>query len=541
MARHLLNRLTGLMARQAPPGRHAVGNCLHQYIRMAGRWLRSRLQRLSGLRRVLRVLATPIAAASDEDGRTLAGLTRYLNLRHLRSSCWYAWHWYASHWFVWHWYACQGEFQVLASLARVAIVSWPCSGCRPEVCHMARGRQPKKRLTYLQVRQAGPGRYSDGRGLRLMVLERGGRLWRYWVQRIMVKGKRRDIGIGSANDVTLGEAREMSEKNQKIARSGGDPLAEAARGENPTFRRMYEIVTENRSKNWQTPRTGANWRRMFETDILPAIGDMRVADISIQDVRDIVEPEWKGRGTKGYLARQNIESVFAWAVANGYRPDNPAKNLKTLLQDVSRIVKHHASLPYQEAPAAMADWQELEIRTPVSLAVLFMILTAARLSEATGATWPEIDLAQRIWRVPAERMKARKVHTVPLADQTVEILTVMKDLANGADTLVFPVLDRNGRTRPVTQDMVSDALEKLGRQDVDGRRIVAHGFRRTFRVWTIEKARAPREICELALAHQESDATVAAYTAGAEALDDRRELMQSWADFILPRPWSVKR
>ena len=406
---------------------------------------------------------------------------------------------------------------------------------------MARGRQPAKRLTYLQVRQAGPGRYSDGRGLRLMVLDRGARLWRYWVQRLVVKGKRRDIGIGSVDDVSLGEAREMAEKNQKIARSGGDPIAEAAREETPTFRRMYEIVTENRSKNWKTSGTASSWARLFETDILPAIGDMRVSDITIQDVRDIVEPEWKGRGTKGYLARQNIESVFAWAVANGYRSDNPAKNLKTLLTDVTRVPRHHPSLPYQEAPEAMVDWEELAIRTPVSLAVLFMILTAARLSEATRATWREIDLSRRIWRVPAHRMKARKVHTVPLSDQAVEILNYMRDLADGEDSLVFPVVDRNGRTRPVSQGMVSDALEKLERKAVDGRRIVAHGFRGTFRVWTIEKARAPREICELALAHQESDATVAAYTAGADALDDRRELMQNWADFILPRPWSVKR
>ncbi len=405
---------------------------------------------------------------------------------------------------------------------------------------MSRGRQPKKRLTYLEVRQSLPGRYSDGRGLRLVVLDRGGRRWRYWSQRLVIRGKRRDLGIGPVDEVSLAEAREIAEKNQKIARRGGDPCAEAAHEKGATFAEMYEIVTENRSKNWKTPGTGVAWVRMFKHDILPTLGDMLVADITIKDIRDIVEPDWYGRGSKGYLARQNIESVFAWAVGNGYRPDNPAANLKAILSPVRRIVKHHPSLPYREAPAALAEWQELRIKKPVKLAVLFMILTAGRLSEATGVTWREIDLSERIWRVPAERMKARKVHTVPLSEQALELLNHMKLPASREDSLVFPVVDRNGCIRNASQGMISDALRKLGRKDADGRRIVAHGFRATFRVWAIEQARAPREVCEAALAHQESDRTVAAYTDGADPFDDRKELMQTWADFLLSRPWSVK-
>ena len=393
----------------------------------------------------------------------------------------------------------------------------------------------------MQVRQALKGRYSDGRGLRLLVLDRGGpRLWRYWSQRLVVQGKRRDLGIGSVDDVSLAEARDTAEKNQKIARSGGDPCADVVREKGPTFAEMYQVVTENRSKNWQTLGTAANWSRMFENDVLPAIGGMPVADITIQDIRDIVEPHWNGRGSKGYLARQNIESVFAWAVGNGYRLDNPAAKLKALLAKVRTIVKHHPSLPYREAPAAMVDWQELQIRKPVKLAGLFMILTVLRLSEATRVTWGEIDLSERIWRVPAERMKGRKVHTVPLSDQVCEILNYAKAPTNGEDSLIFTVVDRNGCTRHPNQDMVSAAIDRLGRKSADGQPIVAHGFRRTFRVWAIERARAPREVCEAALAHQESDATVAAYTHGADPFEDRKELMQTWADFLLPRPWSVK-
>ena len=307
----------------------------------------------------------------------------------------------------------------------------------------------------------------------------------------------------------------MAEMNQKIARQGGDPRVKAAPGapeKSPTFAEMYEVVTQNRSKNWKTAGTHAAWVRMFENDILPAIGLKPVADITITDIKDIVEPDWNGRGTKGHLARQNIESVFAWAVGNGYRPDNPAASLKAILSPVRRVVKHHPSLPYRQAPEALAEWQELRIKKPVKLAVLFMILTAARLSEATGVTWREIDLSERTWRVPAERMKAGRVHTVPLSEQALEILNHMKFPASREDSLVFAVVDRNGRIREPSQDMISDALRKLGRKDADGRRIVAHGFRRSFRVWGIEQARAPREVCEAALAHQESDRTVAAYT-----------------------------
>ncbi len=332
----------------------------------------------------------------------------------------------------------------------------------------------------------------------------------------------------------------MAEMNQKIARQGGDPRVKAAPEKSPTFAEMYEVVTQNRSKNWKTAGTHAAWVRMFENDILPAIGLKPVADITITDIKNIVEPDWNGRGTKGHLARQNIESVFAWAVGNGYRPDNPAASLKAILSPVRRVVKHHPSLPYRQAPEALAEWQELRIKKPVKLAVLFMILTAARLSEATGVTWREIDLSERTWRVPAERMKAGRVHTVPLSEQALEILNHMKFPASREDSLVFAVVDRNGRIREPSQDMVSDALRKLGRKDADGRRIVAHGFRRSFRVWGIEQARAAREVCEAALAHQESDRTVAAYTAEADPFDDRKELMQTWADFLLSRPWSVK-
>ena len=265
---------------------------------------------------------------------------------------------------------------------------------------MSRGRQPKKRLSALQVKQALPGRYSDGRGLRLSVIDRGGlEFWRYWSQRIMVEGVRRDFGLGSVHDLSLAEVREIAERNHKIARRGGNPYPDrppkgksapvtgSTAKQSPTFFEMYEVVTKNRRTNWDTKGTAANWTRIFEKHVLPAIGDKPVADITIQHIRDIVEPEWKGRGSKGVVMRQNVESVLAWAVGNGYRVDNPAVSLKPLLPKVRKMVKHHPSLPYRQAPAAMVDWQHLQIRKPVKLVGLLLILTAVRLSEGRVDDW----------------------------------------------------------------------------------------------------------------------------------------------------------
>ncbi len=393
-----------------------------------------------------------------------------------------------------------------------------------------RGRHPHNRLTDRMVRQAGPGKYCDGGCLYLVVEPSGSR---HWVFNGMVRGRRRELGLGGYPTVSLAAAREKALKYRRIAREGGDPSAGTAKKACPTVREVFELVTENRRTAWKTPTTEAGWRRDFEKYVAPVIGDMPIAAVSLDHLRSIVVPHWGGRNSKGYVLRQNLEAIFAWAVAQQHRPDNPAANLRDLLPKVKAPVRHRPSLPYAEAPAALADLQKLDVREPVKLVVLFIVLTAARLGEATGATWREIDLANGVWQVPPERMKSRDAHSVPLSAQAVEILGRAKRLP-GDGSLVFPVLGRNGRTRAVTQDMVSAALRKLGRSDPDGRPIVAHGFRSTFRRWSIEVFRVTREVGEAALAHGESDRTVAAYTRGADPFDDRTELMRRWADYVLP-------
>ncbi len=395
---------------------------------------------------------------------------------------------------------------------------------------MSCGRHPHNKLTAVTLRQRSPGRHADGNNLHLFVRPNGARSW---VQRITIYGRRHDLGLGPFPLVSLADARRAAIQNRLTVRAGGDPRVKAACAKGPTFREIYETVTESRRTGWKAKTTEAAWRRGFEKFILPVIGDKRVATVPLEDVRRIVVPHWGGRNSKGYLLRQNLETVFAWAVAENYRLDNPAANLARLLPKVKSRVRHRPSLRYSEAPEALAAWQDLQVSEPVKLAVLFIVLTAARLSEVTGAAWGEIDVSGACWQVPAERMKAGDDHTVPLSIQAREVLRRAQVL-KGDGSLVFPVVGRNGRIGRVSQGMVSDALRKFGRVDPRGRPIVVHGFRSTFRMWSIEVARTTREVGEAALAHGESDKTVQSYTRNAEPFDLRTELMQRWADYVLP-------
>lgn len=342
----------------------------------------------------------------------------------------------------------------------------------------------------------------------------------------------RDLGLGPYPRVLLAEARRIALDNRRIARAGGDPTLESAPKKGPTFRRVYELVTEMRRTNWHTKAAEANWRRGFEKNVFPVIGNKLVVAVTLEDIRRIVVPHWNGRNSIGYNLRQNLEAVLAYAVAEKHRPDNPAADLNRLLPTVKKVVNHRPSLPYREAPEVMAAWQALPVNEAVTFAVLFIVLTASRLSEATGATWSEIDLPERVWRVPPCRMKARREHRVPLSLQAVEVLERAR-ASKRSDSLVFAFRGPNVAARPPSQRTVSDALRRLGRVDADGRRIVVHGFRSTFRVWAMECVQGSSEAAEVALAHEESDRTKRAY-ARSKLDEQRATLMQQWADYVLP-------
>ena len=286
-----------------------------------------------------------------------------------------------------------------------------------------------------------------------------------------------------------------------------------------------------RRPGWEA-KTEADWHRGFDRYVLPVIGDKPIAAVTLTDVRKIVVPHWNGRNSGGVKLRRDIEYVLEIAVVENYRRDNPAAALKRLLPKVWKDDNHRASLPYPAISEVMAEWQTLSINVAVKLALLFLVLTVARLTEATHARWSEIDLAKRVWRVPSRRMKGKRVHAVPLSWQALEVLGEAKKLQR-SDVLIFALRGTNRVARPPSQRTVADALRKLGRVDADGRKITAHGFRSTFRTWQMDCVPAFTEAAEIALAHKESDKTVAAYARS--TLDEpRARLLQQWADYVLP-------
>ena len=299
------------------------------------------------------------------------------------------------------------------------------------------------------------------------------------------------------------------------------------------MRAVVEAVIAARRANWRNTDTEKKWRRLFKTLVFPRIGDKPVSGVTLDDVRDIILPHWKGRGSTGYVLRQHLDYVLRWAVVHGHRSDNPADSLRVLLPRVKAVVEHHPSLPYARVAAAMTVVRAANVDDVVKLLLVFLVLCASRLGEAAGARWSEIDAAGRLWTLPAERMKAGRLHRVPLSVQALDVIERARAL-NRPGPMVFADLNRRGASQSVAQGAVARLLRGLGLRDQAGRRIVIHGFRTSFRVWAMEQAHASFEVCEAALAHVQVDQTVAAY-ARSDLLEARRALMQRWADYVLPR------
>lgn len=299
------------------------------------------------------------------------------------------------------------------------------------------GRHPVDALSAVQVRNIKePGRYADGNGLYLIVDPSGARRW---VLRTVVHGKRRDIGLGSTRLVSLAEARTKARDMRKLAREGGDPLA-ARRAEQaiPTFKATAETVHGIRADGWRNPKHAAQWLRTLETYAFPAIGNRRVDHVDTADLEAILRPIWLAKPETARRVRQRIGTVLDWATTAGHRTGaNPATLVGPGLarQTDMKAQKHHEALPYEEAPALLAA---LRVAPPdiVRMALEWTLLTAARTGETTGATFDEVDVAEAVWNVPAERMKGGKPHRVPLPPRCVEIVQQVREL--GATTFLFP-------------------------------------------------------------------------------------------------------
>ena len=386
----------------------------------------------------------------------------------------------------------------------------------------------QSRLSAAKVRTISePGQFSDGNGLTLRVEPSGSKRW---YQRVTIHGKRRNIGLGGYPSVTLADAREMAVANLLAIKQGKDPLAEKhqAAEENrrttaPTFAEAARQVIELRRPTWSSQKHAEQWASTLATYAYPVIGSKLVEEIGSGDVLNVLTPIWTEKPETARRLRQRIETVLDWAVAQGWRSDNPAgRAITRALPKHSGVKKHYEALHYSEVPAAIKKVRESSSDLLTRLSLEFLVLTASRSSEVRLARWFEVDLEACTWTIPAERMKARREHRVPLSRRAREILLEVQQQDNQDSGLIFPGGRKGGPLSNMTHILVLRRLEIPA---------VPHGFRSSFKDWVIERTDTPWVVGEAALAHNLGNSTEMAY-ARTDLFDKRRELMETWGCFV---------
>lgn len=395
------------------------------------------------------------------------------------------------------------------------------------------------RLTELQVRRLPRGWHNDGGGLYLRVQDRERR---WWVFRYGPQG-RKYHGLGPTHVLSLSAAREQARLCRQLLLEGVDPISTGkarraavkfATVNSKTLAQSLEAYHASHCAGWSNKKHAREWKASLTAHIPLSIGTLPVAAIDTGHVLRVLEPIWTRIPETATRVRSRIESVLEWARVHGYRGDgaNPARwrgHLDHLLPDRKRLarVKHHAALPYRDAPAFMGkllERDDIEAR-----ALAFVLLTAARAGEVCGADWREIDLAHRLWSIPAERMKGRREHRVPLSAAASTLLEqAPPDHQRG---YVFSSATRPGK--PVTVI----ALWRLAQEVTDAATTV-HGLRSTFRDWAAEQTNFPREVAEMALAHVVGDEAELAYRRS-DLLRKRQALMEAWASYCTSTPAQV--
>lgn len=385
-----------------------------------------------------------------------------------------------------------------------------------------------------------PGLHCDGNGLYLRVGASGSRSW---IFRYMVKGRSRSMGLGPALVVPLADARDLALGLRRQVLRGIDPLeakqqeiakAQVEVAKTVTFKECAEGYIAAHRAGWSNDKHAAQWSSTLATYAFPEVGDRSVAAVDTAAIMKILDPIWSSKTETANRVRNRIECVLDWAAAKGLRDGaNPARmkgHLDNLLPPRRRVskVRHHPALPYSEAASFLS-----ELRTKGGMAALaleFCILTCARTGEAIAAQWSEIDFEKKLWTVPAERMKTRRPHRVPLSDEALRLLRHLEKAKAGP--FVFPGAKSN---RTISNMSMLAVLRRMERRD-----ITVHGFRSTFRDWAAETTEFPNELVEMALSHTVGNQVEAAYRRG-DMLERRQKLMDEWARHCFPklRPVSV--
>ena len=388
---------------------------------------------------------------------------------------------------------------------------------------MARKR-PKK-LTHASVNSVSKaGRYGDargGHGLSLLVKETTipGRWSKTWSQSLRVNGSAVTVGLGAYPAVTLAMARAKALENATLAAQGINPRA--PKPSIPTVNQAFDQLIAMRTPTWTSEKTAGNWARTKR--FCQPIGSMLVSDIKPADVLEILENVWTTNPNTARDVRSKLSSVFQLTIDQGHRDSDPANRKITRHLGRQPRKSHYQSIDHTKLGSALKLIRDAHTWWAVKMALIFLALTCTRSSEVLKATWDEFDLDSEFptWTIPASRMKTRLAHTVPLSTQAVEVLLYAEERTDGVG-LVFPP-QRGG---PFMQGFMLSLL--LNRLNIP---CVPHGLRSTFRNWAGRNPEIPFAPAERVLAHEPSNAVVAAYL-NDEFVEERQPIMQTWADYI---------
>lgn len=392
---------------------------------------------------------------------------------------------------------------------------------------MARKAKELSALAVGRLREPGLRFVGGVAGLALQVAPSGSRCW---ILRVMIGGKRREMGLGGFPDVTLAGAKEAARAARQKIKEGIDPIGDAkakrsalaaARAASMTFSQAAIAYIATMESEWSNDKHLSQWRNTLRSYAFPVIGKIYVRDIDQSHIMQVLEPIWLTKTETAKRLRGRIENVLDWARVRGYRSgENPARwrgHLDMILPTPGKVqkIKHHPALPFNKLGEFM-----LKLRQQDGIgarALEFAILTAARSGEVRGASWSEIDIADATWTIPADRMKAKREHRVALNKEAIALLNSLPR----TDELIFP-----SSKKAILSDMTLTAvLRRMKRGDV-----TVHGFRSTFRDWCSERTNYPRDVAEMALAHAIGDKVEAAYRRG-DLFAKRRLMMRDWGKF----------
>lgn len=391
-----------------------------------------------------------------------------------------------------------------------------------------------------------PGKYHDGGNLGLMLrVDPQGRC--YWVQRVMIAGKRSEIGLGPYPLIKLSVARARAIENKRTIVLGGDPLEERRKArqhkETVSFAHAVDRYLTKKSAEFSNEKHRKQWRSTLDRYALPKLGAMAVDEIQTRHILQVLEPIWAEKTETATRLRQRIEAVLSWATVAGFRAgDNPARwggNLAELLPKPGKIAEktNHPALALSDLPRW---WKDLSGREGMAARALqFLAMTAARSGEVRGMTWDELDLKAKLWIIPASRMKAGREHRVPLTDEAIALLKSLPTMEGSPYVFFAP---QGGMLSDMT---ISAVMRRMQEADVKGggpgyldprsrRAAVPHGLRSTFRDWAAEMG-YERDLAEIALAHTVGTEVERSYRR-TDMIERRRAMAAAWYRALIGQP-----